>query len=292
MASTKFVAAALLSTTLFGGAQAYADTLTVKITSDQLEFTEFMVEPEQYPHSVEVLLTFDTMPAPIVLGEGAKQYINSLTAIDLTFTDAQGNPVDIGSETQYALATADYSSVVYGYESKPQSMNANLQYSGESPTLFYSVELANFEGNETIYASTTDYPILAEINAIPLSDALLFLQRQATDNQGYVMGFIPNTVEYVITDADGDGVTDALDLCEASIIDATVVLNGINSGVTNTVDANGCSVADQFALCDIDRDGDAYGYRGPTYCAMMTTYDLYRQGVLTYTEVRMLRNAM
>lgn len=292
MTKAKVLQAALLATAMVGGAAAEADTLQLKLTSNTIDFTEFDVEPTTRLDSVEVVLTFDTTPEAILMAD-ATQYINSLTDIKVTFFDDEGQPITTAPSAEYSLESADYSSTLYRYGSSDEGFFAGFNYSDESPDIFYNVEVSNVDDIASLYESLDGYPVVAEVAKAPQQAFLLMLNYRSTGQDGgYMVGSYLSSIEYIITDADGDGVTDALDLCEASIIDETVVLNGINSGVTNTVDANGCSVADQFALCDIDRDGDAYSYRGPTYCAMMTTYDLYRQGVLTYTEVRMLRNAL
>lgn len=51
----------------------------------------------------------------------------------------------------------------------------------------------------------------------------------------------------VNSDADGDGVLDADDAIPHSIMDATVVILGIDSGVPNRVNEQGITLADRFA---------------------------------------------
>ena len=50
-----------------------------------------------------------------------------------------------------------------------------------------------------------------------------------------------------LPDSDGDGVADVDDHCPDSILDPTVIFGDINTGVENRVNAEGCSIADQFA---------------------------------------------
>lgn len=50
-------------------------------------------------------------------------------------------------------------------------------------------------------------------------------------------------------DSDGDGVPDADDACPDSDLSATVVIDGCNSGVTNTLSPSGCTIADLIAAC-------------------------------------------
>ena len=54
---------------------------------------------------------------------------------------------------------------------------------------------------------------------------------------------------FVPPDADGDGVLDAVDECPTSEVSATVVIDGCNAGVPNTVFPSGCTIADFMAAC-------------------------------------------
>lgn len=53
-------------------------------------------------------------------------------------------------------------------------------------------------------------------------------------------------------DSDGDGVPDVDDECPNSILTATVVIDGCDSGVTNTLFDDGCTMADLLAECAED----------------------------------------
>lgn len=50
-------------------------------------------------------------------------------------------------------------------------------------------------------------------------------------------------------DSDGDGIIDDLDACPHSDLSPTVVIGGCDSGVPNTLFANGCTIADLIAQC-------------------------------------------
>ncbi|MEK6320572.1 MAG: hypothetical protein AABN33_02690 [Acidobacteriota bacterium] len=47
----------------------------------------------------------------------------------------------------------------------------------------------------------------------------------------------------------GDGVLDRQDACPNSIVTATVVIDGCDSAVPNTVLSGGCTIADKIAQC-------------------------------------------
>lgn len=49
----------------------------------------------------------------------------------------------------------------------------------------------------------------------------------------------------VVIDSDGDGVEDAIDQCPTSDLSATVLINGVNTGIANTgANPAGCTFAD------------------------------------------------
>ena len=50
-------------------------------------------------------------------------------------------------------------------------------------------------------------------------------------------------------DSDGDGVPDEDDACPNSILDPTVVIDGCDSQVSNTVLSDGCSISDEVDEC-------------------------------------------
>ena len=90
------------------------------------------------------------------------------------------------------------------------------------------------------------------------------------------------TEDVVIPDTDGDGATDDIDAVPYSILTATVKILGIDSAVTNTVDATGTSLADRFAKL-----GKLSDYRKPTlYLASATSLavDLACKRIVTTKE--------
>ncbi len=118
-----------------------------------------------------------------------------------------------------------------------------------------------------------------------------------SDLTGYI-----TSISRIIADADSDGVPDELDLCAASLTDATVFFDGWHdSGVTNYVDANGCTVMDHYAACEADQEEQEVGrfsrrssffYSGPSYCEKQVAYDLVSDGLIDYSEARALRDAL
>ncbi|HEV8632059.1 MAG TPA: PA domain-containing protein [Thermoanaerobaculia bacterium] len=78
--------------------------------------------------------------------------------------------------------------------------------------------------------------------------------------------------------SDHDGVPDGADACLGST--PTVTVGGCDSGVTNDVFANGCTVADQVNAC-----ANGAGNHGAfVSCVAHVTNDLKKQGVITGAE--------
>lgn len=107
------------------------------------------------------------------------------------------------------------------------------------------------------------------------------------------------TVETI--DSDGDGIDDFSDMCPASLTSETVTFEGgYDSGVTNHVDASGCTIMDHYAVCEVEeaeQPTSPWGwfqplYSGPSYCEKQVSYELVADGVISYSEARMLRDGL
>jgi hypothetical protein len=74
-------------------------------------------------------------------------------------------------------------------------------------------------------------------------------------------------------DTDGDGIPDTEDECPDSDLSPTVVIDGCDSGVPNTLFPTGCTISDLIAKCaDV------------TSCIAKLTNDLKRDGIITGAE--------
>jgi hypothetical protein len=77
--------------------------------------------------------------------------------------------------------------------------------------------------------------------------------------------------------SDGDGVPDGLDSCIGSDTNANVVIDGCDSGVANTVFANGCRISDSIEAC-----AENAGNHGAfVSCVSHYTNDLKKAGTIT-----------
>jgi hypothetical protein len=83
-------------------------------------------------------------------------------------------------------------------------------------------------------------------------------------------------------DGDGDGVVDANDDCPDSNPEPepTVVIEGCNSGVSNTQLARGCTISERIQQCD----DDAKNHGAFRRCVSMLGDSLQQEGVLTGPE--------
>lgn len=85
---------------------------------------------------------------------------------------------------------------------------------------------------------------------------------------------------WMLLDADGDGVVDAIDDCRGSDTQATVVIDGCDSGAGNDLFANGCTVTDLVLAC---ADGAA-NHGAFASCATGVTNGLRKAGDITAGE--------
>lgn len=103
-----------------------------------------------------------------------------------------------------------------------------------------------------------------------------------------------DTIYFGMPDADADGVPDDVDQCSASLTEETVMFGEYDSSVTNYVDEQGCTIMDHYAACP--EETSSRGIRsvrsGPSNCEKAISYELVSDGVITYSEARLLRSAL
>lgn len=80
--------------------------------------------------------------------------------------------------------------------------------------------------------------------------------------------------------SDGDGVPDGVDQCIGSSRDATVIIDGCNSGVPNTTFSTGCRISDQINDCAVG----AGNHGGFVSCVAHLTNDLKKAGVISGSQ--------
>lgn len=116
--------------------------------------------------------------------------------------------------------------------------------------------------------------------------------------EGYMAGMATN-ISYGDLDSDGDGVADAVDKCSPSVLTETVEFGWIDTGVVNAVGDDGCSLMDRYAKCEADAEEVSSPfswfrpvYSGPSYCEKQVAYQAVTEGLIGYSEARVLRGEL
>jgi N-acetylneuraminic acid mutarotase len=78
-------------------------------------------------------------------------------------------------------------------------------------------------------------------------------------------------------DSDDDSVLDDEDECPDSDLSATIVIDGCNAGVPNTLFPNGCTISDLIAACA----EDASSHGQSVSCVSHVTNDLHKAGTIS-----------
>ncbi|MEX1198934.1 MAG: thrombospondin type 3 repeat-containing protein [Pseudohongiellaceae bacterium] len=100
-----------------------------------------------------------------------------------------------------------------------------------------------------------------------------------SDGDEVAMGTDPNVP--TIVDADDDGLIDDEDACVNSILSETVSIAGIDTGVSNSLSASGCTVADTL---DASCSGDYNNHGQFVSCVAKTVNGLVLADLLTGAE--------
>jgi hypothetical protein len=87
---------------------------------------------------------------------------------------------------------------------------------------------------------STAFPDLELLNGY---GAKLWFYRFDNDSEIQLTAVVESVIAGPL-DSDGDGYSDDIDACVDSDLSPTVVINGIDTGVTNTLDATGCTISD------------------------------------------------
>lgn len=170
-----------------------------------------------------------------------------------------------------------------------------MLFTGADGEMPMPVEMpAEFTGE--LFADLTGYPLLFEGETFYPFQYVLFEPFNEQEEQ-QATGFygLATFIQYIDLDADGDGVPDALDVCSPTILNENVEFASIDTGVPNVIDESGCSIMDRYAACHVEEEpvrGIRSVRRGPSSCEKAVSYDLVADGLISYAEARMLRNAL
>ena len=144
--------------------------------------------------------------------------------------------------------------------------------------------------------SVVPSPTLPEPNAYEatVANTGLGLAVAVIPDLGFAIGepFLGNGAVHVYVsggDNDDDGVPNELDHCPDSILTDTVIIGGIDTKVENTVDEDGCSIADLIA--ELEPEG---GYKNHGQFVSKVTKlikSLRKEGEITKSEAQALQKA-
>lgn len=296
---------ALLAATSFlsspVAAQSVTDTITVEGRLDSLTtFTQLGTEEAQLDPEATFVATFEvdrTMPVSYQ-NNGESRFADALLSSAVELYDGQGEPIQTLIVTRCddtTFITRDGSQAAFDQD------DGSLAYTavgGDAEGRGLVCEHLMRPLIEELLPAEPSYPIPVPGEyesdfsaAITNGDISRGIQVTMTGTAERI------TVE--VTDTDGDGVADFSDAC-VSVDSETVVFNGWHdSGVTNHTDAQGCTIMDAYAACNVEeeetsrftRRSFSY-YRGPSYCEKQVAYGLVSDGMIDYGEARALRDAL
>lgn len=292
------VAALSLSTSVFAQAPSEIPSITLTTEGPVYSMRPHVASQELSPAhdrvariKVEIELRTDRELTPWVVNNYS-YHDASIISYKATFFDAAGDTVDLGYPEVFQAGIDDpvYANMQVFRDDLKMSF---LQYDYSQNNTTYGTQLIIDDGNEILHLADEHMrfkEVLPEQRPYYAS-ALL----RGESNQLIWYYFNTDFLVYgaLLVDADGDGIADADDQCPSTVESDTVWFDGVNSGVTNHVDANGCAISDHYASCEVEAQGGGLmGYSGPSYCETQMGYQLYRDGLIDYTELRMLRNAL
>ncbi|MBG22227.1 MAG: hypothetical protein CMF22_02060 [Idiomarinaceae bacterium] len=232
---------------------------------------------------VEIIYSVDTVPDATT--PTGVRYVNNIQYIDFLLTD-----LDAGA---YRLTGTWY------YYSDDETSMTFESSEGQSITFFGDrgnpdpLTIAIRELEQQIFIENLGYPMIVDGDVA----AELFITYFLGGPQTFELLGVTQSLNIESNDTDRDGISDALDQCEASIMDPTVVFKGwYDSGVTNYRDSSGCTVMDHYASCPVEEEAPRRGIRsvrsGPSSCEKAVSYDLVGEGMIDYSEARRLRDAL
>ena len=287
---------ALACGALMLSASAYAQeaTRTIEFSGDVIGFYDALWETGVDNYRV----TLEVNESAVPVSQSATQISYGpeyIVSTKLEYFDAEGmevlfdggftvsGPSQYGNLTYYREASSNEYVLFYfeGIEG-----NVSIYFYGPHGSLFSS-----FSASPTFHEAPEQASISSHFYAL------------VDGGQGSYYHDDPNgtllSVGASIADSDGDGVADDVDVCTSSNLDETVAFGGwYETGVTNYMDESGCSIMDHYAACEAESESTApagpvfSSFAGPSYCETSVGYSLQGEGVIDYTESRMLRKAL
>lgn len=285
-------------------------SLSLPAAADQLELTisgtitDTNASAETYAagaHSARATIVYDTSVEPELgrythLPINTIEYQNTILSITYEFFDVHGDAIDISGTTAFDPTSAylveeNLYRLEYPETDVHQQRAFFQAYFVPNNTSDYEEQMRIYFGQLTdadfIDTSIAPHRIITDE---PNRFVTLFTTFSSNEQHQLLFRIASPTLTYSLSDDDNDGVANGADLCTATAADTTVVIDGIDSGVTNHVDTDGCAISDHFAACEAEQQSVPFlAYRGPTMCETGVMYDAYRNGLIDYMELRQLR---
>lgn len=205
-------------------------------------------------HTPSVPYQFYNYSDPYYYSYAYKIWNNAVVAIDYDVFDANG---DLQFQYQQLIQSPDYTD---NY-ALTQALNYGPYYAYNSYRYeyFYRSNWSyspNYE-RDYAYVGSTDY--LTGSTSLNLSEGAILYPDLTdnldwSDNVAYMEYYSDGAYSYVYGafdtigggDTDGDGIPDSEDACVGSDLAATVIIGSNDTGVTNTLLDNGCTIIDMI----------------------------------------------
>ncbi|HKI73396.1 MAG TPA: hypothetical protein VJ998_02050 [Pseudomonadales bacterium] len=168
-------------------------------------------------------------------------WYSSITSVTYHVRDASGNQI----LSQDVLATSSGTTgFVYDVTVAKQTSSSQvlqwILYNSSDGTLNYAM-IAFDDSTMKLFSSLSDYPDISMLRGH--SGTFSF---NSKDSSHSLQGSGTITSVSFGSDSDGDGISDDMDSCPHSDLSPTVVINGHDSGVKNTLQPDGCTLVDMF----------------------------------------------
>ena len=261
-----------------------------------------------------LFITYDTSVTPTSEDEDDFFYHNSIKNMRLElYAHDSGELLDIGvpleitadpaRDTSNRFYTSRYTEEYQGETIEYLRVISRITYEDEDNAGFMRVTVREVPAQFTV----NPVPVMNSFSMFPTynSDEAFANNFSVTIDNNRIYEDIQFTIERIgyvgelVIDGDGDGVADEADLCPVSITDETVSFGdgSVVADVENVYDANGCSIMDHYAACEVvEEEAPRRGIRsvrsGPSSCEKAVSYDLVADGVISYSEARVLRDAL
>ncbi|CUA86625.1 hypothetical protein [Pseudidiomarina woesei] len=176
------------------------------------------------------------------------QYKDAIEQVTVSIKDAAGNDIIVNQPITVAAELTPLANTFY-FDQGRYTDFVSWTLNGVTAAGMNSQTKLNLQGpRESLLASTAEFPRFISnpryVNATLTSS----VETAAGTSLLYLQGPV-TSIQEASVDSDGDGVLDDLDSCPGSDTTATVMVGTNDSGVTNSIDAAGCSIADHVKAC-------------------------------------------